>query len=483
MNNRKQRHVRGSIGGAVALSVGIHLLLAVLLTSGVFQDEKKWEEAEAEEPTLEEVEEFEVTAVFEEDLESEIEPEPEEEVVAEVEPEPEPEPKPEEEIVVEVEPEPEPEPEEEVVAELEEEQAEEEEAFEEPPPVDLNKLAVVQETNEEIPEDAAHISDQANKVEEETVAQETSMEEVETPAEENANPMEDAMQPTELAEKDDIAAEETVLETAMPAPAMMVPTPEPLPQPELLKAEVKQEAQEALEEILELEEGLGEQDPREAQQAREARAEVKEEVSQPVAEPEKKFDPKSLFQTDINDYEKVFGGVDDSLREREKVDPNKRRLLKDWKNKEEAMRASLENFVQHVKPGNHTGVNASPAVYASYLARVHRRIHDRYVNDFIYNATHHMPSSHPLNRMDLNTLLEIVIDAETGVVEETNVVRSSGEMLFDAETMLVARAIGRHPNPPEEIVSRDGRVYLHWNFWRDSRQCGTFGAAFYLLND
>jgi hypothetical protein len=24
-------------------------------------------------------------------------------------------------------------------------------------------------------------------------------------------------------------------------------------------------------------------------------------------------------------------------------------------------------------------------------------------------------------------------------------------------------------------------VYLHWNFWRDQRQCGVFGASIFLV--
>ncbi len=489
MNYRKQRRVRGSIGWAVTLSVGFHLLLCVLFVLNVFNISKGEESTTPETKPPVKEEEFEVTAVFEDELEPEpeevAEEEPEE--VAELEPEPEPEPEiieelpePEPEEVAELEPEPEPEP--------EEEQEETEAA--ELPPVDLNKLAVVQETNDELPVDAAHISDQANKVDEEMVAEETSMEEVEKPEEENANPMADAMAPTEPAEEDDIKADDVMLETAMPqAPVVnepVVPAPAMVVQSkaEQLKAERAEEAIEKLEEIVEVEEGIGEAEKLEPQEARDPKPAVAEsEAPTPVQKPEKKFDPKSLFQADINDYEKVFGGTDNQLRERERVDPKARRLLKDWKDKEDVMRASIENFVQHVKPGNHTGVNASPAVYASYLARIHRRIHARYANDFIYHATHNIPGSHPLNRMDLNTLVEIVIDAKTGAIEQTNIIRSSGETLFDAETVLVSRSIGRHPNPPDEIVSKDGRVYVHWNFWRDSRQCGTFGAAIYLLNE
>ncbi|MBA2665212.1 MAG: hypothetical protein H0U74_23190 [Bradymonadaceae bacterium] len=449
MNYRNERHASGGAKRAVALSVILHLVLAA-----VFMLVPK----QPEDPAPPAPEAFEVAVVMEE--------EPLAEAVAEI--------KDEDEVAVVLEELVEPEelavelPEE--VIETPEEETPEEVAEEElVQPEEQDKAIVVQQTNEETPSEADYLSDQANKVDEETRAEETSMEEVAEPSEENANPMEDALQPVDPAEEDDMLADNVILETTAPeapvAPGMIVE-----PQAELLEPV---EAKEAIEKV---EEGIGSkalvEEEQEAVAEREAVSKVKP-----------KLDPRSLFNPDIKDYKEVFGGADNQLRDRERVDPNKRRLLKDWKEKEDVMRASLENFIHHVQPGNHTGVNAQAAVYASYLAGIHRRIHSRYVHDFIENASLNMPAMHPLNRQDLNTLIELVIDAKTGTIEQTNIVRSSGEMLFDAEIVMVARSLGKHPDPPQQIVSKDGRVYLHWNFWRDSRQCGTFGARLYLLND
>ena len=93
-----------------------------------------------------------------------------------------------------------------------------------------------------------------------------------------------------------------------------------------------------------------------------------------------------------------------------------------------------------------------------------------------------MPLSDPLSDPTLNVELEIVIRAQDGAVLDVNIVRSSGELRFDAEAISIHHAIGPHPNPPSQIVSPNGKIYLHWNHWRDGRQCGVYGVSIYRLN-
>ena len=38
-----------------------------------------------------------------------------------------------------------------------------------------------------------------------------------------------------------------------------------------------------------------------------------------------------------------------------------------------------------------------------------------------------------------------------------------------------------YPAAPSSILSGDGRVYFHWGFYRNQRQCGTFNAEPYIL--
>ena len=42
---------------------------------------------------------------------------------------------------------------------------------------------------------------------------------------------------------------------------------------------------------------------------------------------------------------------------------------------------------------------------------------------------------------------------------------------------------GRFPAPPPQIRSGNGKVYIHWDFHRDERACGTFGAEAFILNN
>jgi hypothetical protein len=44
-------------------------------------------------------------------------------------------------------------------------------------------------------------------------------------------------------------------------------------------------------------------------------------------------------------------------------------------------------------------------------------------------------------------------------------------------------ASGPYPNPPKEIRSGNGKVYMHWAFHRNERACGTFGAQPYILDN
>jgi hypothetical protein len=64
---------------------------------------------------------------------------------------------------------------------------------------------------------------------------------------------------------------------------------------------------------------------------------------------------------------------------------------------------------------------------------------------------------------------------------ETGLAAPAGHTLFNAEALTVSQKIGNQPDPPPSIVSPDGKVYIHWTYWRDQRQCGTFGARIFRV--
>jgi hypothetical protein len=69
------------------------------------------------------------------------------------------------------------------------------------------------------------------------------------------------------------------------------------------------------------------------------------------------------------------------------------------------------------------------------------------------------------------------------VIEKVTTVRHSGKLAFDAAAREIVHAAGPFPDPPREILSGNGKIYIHWAFHRDERACGTFGAQPFILDN
>lgn len=291
----------------------------------------------------------------------------------------------------------------------------------------FDQKRVKQVTNEEIPELANYTSDEANRVPEETRARET------VEAEKPSN-VEGGEPPPKRTEAE---------------PQEPVPTPDS--SPEVAETESMPETEQS-----------------------------------PVIIPKReRTNPQKLLMPDMANYQRVFAEADDAAAQRahEHESGRGKKLLEHYEDNQAAVKASLENFLTEVKPGNHTGVNAHASKYRSYIGTIHHKIHLRWANRYLMDLDLHEPAGSPMNDPLLNTKLEFVIRASDGELESVNVVHSSGQVRFDAQALSIAHRVGPHPNPPPEIISPDGRVYIHWNFWRDQRQCGVFGARVYLVND
>jgi hypothetical protein len=179
-------------------------------------------------------------------------------------------------------------------------------------------------------------------------------------------------------------------------------------------------------------------------------------------------------------YQEMFGARDSADLRR--MTGKQRRLLGHWEQRVKAMKAALENFVPNVRYGNQIAINTRESVYAPYIAEVHRNIHLLWANGYLRHLDLNVPMGHPLSNQRLVTLMELVIDAKTGTVKEAVIVESSGVPDYDAEAVRVALDARADREAPSAIVSPDGNVYLHWHFWRDHRQCGTFGVSVYVLD-
>ena len=145
------------------------------------------------------------------------------------------------------------------------------------------------------------------------------------------------------------------------------------------------------------------------------------------------------------------------------------------------MRAALENFIPEVKPGNQTALNTRAAPFAAYIAKMHRSIHKLWGFGAL-DDWDELPSSSPLNDYKLSTTLEMVMNRD-GTVDKVTVVRASGYLPFDAAAIDVAFNAGPYPDPPRAIRSANGKIYVHWQFHRDERQCATSGVDYFILDN
>ena len=145
------------------------------------------------------------------------------------------------------------------------------------------------------------------------------------------------------------------------------------------------------------------------------------------------------------------------------------------------MRAALENFIPEVKPGNQTALNTRAAPFAAYIARMHRSIHKLWGFGALEDWEE-LSGSSPLNDPNLSTTLEMVLNRD-GTVDKVTVVRASGYLPFDAAAIDVAFNAGPYPDPPRAIRSANGKIYVHWQFHRDERQCATSGVDYFILDN
>ncbi len=147
----------------------------------------------------------------------------------------------------------------------------------------------------------------------------------------------------------------------------------------------------------------------------------------------------------------------------------------------ERWRSAIENYVPSVKPGNQTALNSARSPFGTYLAVIHNRLHPIFADWFLASLDS-LPRNDPLNNPELHTNLEIVLDADEGRIVKMGVTRASGVTAFDVNALSSVQRASPFGTPPREIVSPDGKVYLHWEFHRNPAiACTTFNARPFML--
>lgn len=147
----------------------------------------------------------------------------------------------------------------------------------------------------------------------------------------------------------------------------------------------------------------------------------------------------------------------------------------------ERWRSAIENYVSTVKPGNQTALNTARVPFATYINNIHNRIHPIFADSFL-DSLDGLPHTHPLNNPRMYTSLEIVLTKE-GRLVKMGVVHTSGVTAFDIAALDSVQRASPFGPAPNAILSGDGNVYLHWEFHRNrDMACTTFNAYPYILN-
>jgi TonB family protein len=153
----------------------------------------------------------------------------------------------------------------------------------------------------------------------------------------------------------------------------------------------------------------------------------------------------------------------------------------DWRHvSPQKYEASLTGYVARVRVGNQRALNETAVVWAHYLNALHNQIHPAFTDSFLTGLVG-QDAGDALDDPHLITRLEIVLDAQ-GRVSTLGVVRSSGQVRFDLAALEAVTRSGPYPQPPPELRSFDGNVYLHWEFHRNPTfACSTMNARPFRL--
>ncbi|HET6280438.1 MAG TPA: TonB family protein [Polyangia bacterium] len=190
-------------------------------------------------------------------------------------------------------------------------------------------------------------------------------------------------------------------------------------------------------------------------------------------------DKRVRLQLTGSDFEYLFGA--DAEAERRLAQTQRSKKQGKFQQRLGRLQSALENFIPEVQPGNQTALNTRAAPFAAYIARMHRSIH-RLWGFGMLEDWDEKPGASPFNNPDLLTTLEMVLNGD-GSVDKITIVRASGYLPYDAAAIDVAYSAGPFPDPPRAIRSKNGKIYVHWRFYRDGRQCATSGADYFILDN
>jgi hypothetical protein len=117
--------------------------------------------------------------------------------------------------------------------------------------------------------------------------------------------------------------------------------------------------------------------------------------------------------------------------------------------------------------------------FFTYLNGIHNRLHPIFSDNFLASLGS-LPPAHPMNRDDLTTAVELILEPADGKIFEVRITRSSGVPAFDIGGVESFKRAAPFGTAPQEIVSHDGKVHVHWELHRGLMACSTLHARLLL---
>ena len=118
------------------------------------------------------------------------------------------------------------------------------------------------------------------------------------------------------------------------------------------------------------------------------------------------------------------------------------------------MSGSPSNDLLGVARGDSVNLNAKEVMYAGYINRIKRMV------SFYWSQNlDNLPHSVRLSRPSYETVVSVTLD-HYGFLEAIEVTHKSSIDPLDQAVVQAFQAAGPFPNPPEQLIAKDGRVYL-----------------------
>lgn len=120
----------------------------------------------------------------------------------------------------------------------------------------------------------------------------------------------------------------------------------------------------------------------------------------------------------------------------------------------QALAGAPQNDLLREEVGDTVSLNTRQFYGAAYLNRIRRQ-----VNLYWHQNLDNLPSSVRISKSHYYTGLDVVLTSD-GALENLTVTTSSGSEQLDLCIVNAFKTAQPFPNPPEQLISKDGRVYL-----------------------